>query len=195
VSKVSCQIRVERLKASRAATEGGFYGAALTDNMAEAARRRCRNFRATLWFSLLFLGVGLLIGQSFFPEWSWSWQRVFMIVFGILDCLAAAVYGALILGIEDAHLICTETISVGFSGVLPNNTRAKVKDAKNMGMAVSLLCEVDPKIGWKREITSKPGLKADPLVVGLKDGAWYLIDKFDITPAEHWIASEMTSGN
>jgi hypothetical protein len=199
VSTVSSEIRVEEFKATRIGTAlaDGYYGSDLMDDMAETSRRGCRNFRAVLWFGLALASAGLIIGQNALFQ-SWSWQPVVMLVAGIMAGVAALILGGLYAGIEGMRVDITESISAGFSGILPDATRDKVKEAKANGLKdVFLLCEVDPDVGWERQTTSKsgwkPSISADPLVVGLRNGAWYLVDKFDLTPAENWVASEMTS--
>lgn len=75
-----------------------------------------------------------------------------------------------------------------FAGVLPDPTRAKIKDAlPDFGGSYSspiYIVQETTKKDWKAEKIRAP---KDPLVIGVKEGRAFLIDQFDVTPAEDYI--------
>jgi hypothetical protein len=80
-----------------------------------------------------------------------------------------------------------------FDGILPKETRQKARIARNYFDHLYVI--VDQQRRWKSSLLPDPRPRAlDPLLVGeLKQGnAWkfFLIDQFDLTPAEQYLADE-----
>lgn len=74
-----------------------------------------------------------------------------------------------------------------FKGVIPSETRAKITSAIEVFTkdAIFLVQEIDYTKSTFTEVI-------DPLVIGVKDGQGFLIDLFDASAIEHYIASEFT---
>jgi hypothetical protein len=81
-------------------------------------------------------------------------------------------------------------ISASFSGVVPTETRQKIFAAQTSKAFtdVRILAETS----WTLEATPVP-FYADPIVVGLVDDEMWVIDIFDPTPLEDYIAREFTT--
>lgn len=78
---------------------------------------------------------------------------------------------------------------VAFTGKFPEETRQKIQQARKLGLRTFVVSEVP---NWS--ITEKRiPIPEDPLVIGYKAGRYWLIDKFDLTPTERWVAEEFTS--
>lgn len=82
----------------------------------------------------------------------------------------------------------TVEISARYNGAIPDATRAKIKLAeKDFGLQnIFILSDVS----WVQKTTY-----TDPLVIGLKDGNLWLIDAFETTPSEEYIAQEFTTSS
>lgn len=78
-----------------------------------------------------------------------------------------------------------------FTGVVPEHVRNSIAEAEKRGYTAWIL-EESHTFQVNQEKSAQPRDK-DPLVVGLRGGAWYLIDKFDVTPAEEFIAKELSA--
>mgnify|MGYP001613508887 CR=1 FL=1 len=78
-------------------------------------------------------------------------------------------------------------LSCTFTGLIPVEVREKIRLAESRGLDVCVLAEVDE---WTEEVARLP---LDPLVVGWKHGALYLIDRFDTTTVEELVAREFTT--
>ncbi len=75
------------------------------------------------------------------------------------------------------------TISCKFTGLIPRDVKGKIEEARSFfGDDIFIIGEPGP---WKIDVVNNP--KPDPLVVGFRDGALWLIDKFDITPLEQML--------
>jgi hypothetical protein len=85
-----------------------------------------------------------------------------------------------------------------FRGAIPDETRAKIRSVHRSFEQVYLLAETTPE-SWRLERVGKSfrqqvrDLWDDPLVVGYAAGTLWLIDSFDPTPLEQYVASEFTS--
>lgn len=79
------------------------------------------------------------------------------------------------------HLMAT------FSGVIPLETKEKIRDVQDRRIFsdIRLLAETE----WKLDIQPNP-FYADPIVVGLVEDEMWVIDIFDPTPLEDYIAKE-----
>lgn len=77
-----------------------------------------------------------------------------------------------------------------FSGLIPAETKEKIQEARksNAFTQIRLLAETD----WSIVQLPNP-LYADPIVVGLIDDEMWVIDVFDPTPLEDYIAKEFTT--
>lgn len=88
-----------------------------------------------------------------------------------------------------------------FTGVIPDSARAKVQAIRAsgelpqasgkfngyyVGDKVPNIFLIEEAYAW-----SKPEIRnIDLLIVCEKDDAWYLVDKFDLTPMEEWLVQE-----
>lgn len=70
-------------------------------------------------------------------------------------------------------------ITAQFSGILPDRVREHILNVKDKFYKIYIVAEV-PKWSVKR-------INIDPLVVGRWGPNFWLIDKFDLTPAEKWV--------
>lgn len=78
------------------------------------------------------------------------------------------------------------TLSARFEGVIPNETREKIQQWP--AQEVFLVTEVPD---WRFEKVRAP--RVDPLVCLWRHDALWLLDKFDTTPIEEYIAREFTT--
>ena len=83
-----------------------------------------------------------------------------------------------------------------FDGILPKETRQKARIAKNYFDHLYVI--VDQQHRWKSSLLPDPRPRAlDPLLIGeLKQGharKFFLLDQFDLTPAEQYLADEFAS--
>lgn len=80
-----------------------------------------------------------------------------------------------------------------YTGAIPDSTREKIAEVREAGHFRSggmfLLCEADV---WTVEAKTVPRV-VDPIVVGFKHEALWMIDVFDPTPVEQYIALEFSS--
>jgi len=83
------------------------------------------------------------------------------------------------------------SISTKFTGAIPDEVREKIRAAESSGEfdEVMLIAEVPE---WKIDQTVVLVPKGDPLVVGKKGELLWLIDAFDTTPIEEYVAKEFT---
>ena len=84
-------------------------------------------------------------------------------------------------------------LTAEFDGILPKETREKARAAKNHFEHLYVI--VDQQHRWKSALLPDPRPRAlDPLLVGkLKQGhcrKFFLIDQFDLTEAEQYLADE-----
>jgi len=87
-------------------------------------------------------------------------------------------------------------ITAEFDGILPKETREKARAAKDYFDNLYLI--VDQQSRWKSTLLRDPTPRAlDPLLIGeLKQGRRYqffLIDQFDLTEAEQYLADEFAT--
>lgn len=74
-------------------------------------------------------------------------------------------------------------ISAIFSGVIPESTRGKIKEAMGVFEAIFILAEPDLK--YEENFRHEPApLPVDPVVLGWDGQQLWYIDDFDITPVE-----------
>lgn len=76
------------------------------------------------------------------------------------------------------------TVNVSFRGLIPQETRNKIEEARKSFDGIFLLCDESTLHTVKT--------KADPLVLGWDGSGLWLIDAFDATPIEEYIAKEFT---
>jgi hypothetical protein len=84
------------------------------------------------------------------------------------------------------------TLTSKFVGVIPAPTRERIKEVQGAGMEVLLMAEPD----WRLDLVERdpdPPRNYDPLVVGFALGRLWLIDRFDPTPLETYVAEEFAS--
>lgn len=84
------------------------------------------------------------------------------------------------------------SLSVEFSGILPVETRTKIKEhkEKHYPADIYIVAEV-AQDAWKWQQTARP--RIDPLVVDYRCGYMWLIDVFDTTSLEDYVATEFSS--
>jgi hypothetical protein len=84
----------------------------------------------------------------------------------------------------------THSLLAAFSGVIPAETKEKIRDATadQVFSDIRLLAETE----WSLDVHPNPRY-ADPIVVGLVNCEMWVIDVFDPTPLEDYIAREFTS--
>lgn len=100
------------------------------------------------------------------------------------------VYGAL--GVLNNMMSFGSAFSIraAFSGLIPAETKEKIREAQSSAVFsdIRLLAETS----WKLQETPQP-FYADPIVIGLVDAEMWVIDVFDPTPLEDYIAREFTT--
>lgn len=88
-----------------------------------------------------------------------------------------------------------KTITHKFSGFLPDETRNiinEVTQKKDFGFRLSDMYLIEESYNWElnKETRIAPR-NLDPVIVGRKNGVFYYITHFDVTPAEKFLVSEM----
>jgi hypothetical protein len=88
-------------------------------------------------------------------------------------------------------------VTAEFNGILPKVVREKARAAKEQFDNLYLILDLHHR--WKNELLPDPRPRIlDPLLVGeLKQGQggkYYLIDQFDLTQAEQYLADEFAAG-
>lgn len=82
----------------------------------------------------------------------------------------------------------TQMLWARFAGIIPGETRAKIKNAQNQEVFEHVI--IIAEAAW--QVKMEP---ADPLVVGLRKGKGWLIDKFDLSPIEKIVGAEFSTEN
>ncbi len=145
------------------------------------------NARLTMW--TLPLGLALVvgcIGWLIYERTAWS-------IWSMLGAVVTAIMGIVFLAADDSPMKKRYTIRAKFSGLLPDEVRAKVHKVRALanGVRRERYFSGDPRILLIREVDNwgfspAPVPNLDPLIVLSMDGDWYLIEKFDLTPVERW---------
>lgn len=78
------------------------------------------------------------------------------------------------------------TLSASFVGVIPTSVRQLIRDNRAIFDCTMLVQEV---VEWNAKVEQI----ADPLVVGIKNGVAYLVDRFDTTTMEEYVAREFSA--
>jgi hypothetical protein len=76
-------------------------------------------------------------------------------------------------------------LSTKFSGIIPAEVRQRIRDTKQCFDKTLLIQEV---VEWNATVERI----ADPLVIGVKNGVHYLVDRFDTTSLEDYVAREFS---
>jgi hypothetical protein len=90
-------------------------------------------------------------------------------------------------------------ITASFEGLLPQHVRQKATDLRSQFEQLFLV--TDQRGRWTYKLSPRPlPPNIDPLLIGKKkltDGIdhYYLIDVFELTRAEEYLASEFTTGH
>lgn len=101
------------------------------------------------------------------------------------------IYGLFIAARASNSLAISRTFSHKFSGIIPDNVRELIKNEQINFERIYLIEEgYNWKINDSVELKKKPN--PDPLIVGVKDGRYWLLTKFDVTPLENLIATEFS---
>lgn len=82
-------------------------------------------------------------------------------------------------------------ISFTWQGTMPSHIRSLAKTAKDLVGTENVYLVVDTEGHWQCE-TPYEAPPADPLLVVKVGDQWVLLDQFDPTPMEQWVAAEMT---
>ena len=78
--------------------------------------------------------------------------------------------------------------SSSFQSIIPSNTREKLSEAEEIfGDKLYVIYEAK---AWRANGSPKYHYDGDPLVIGIAKDECFLIDEFDATPLEHFVASE-----
>lgn len=78
-----------------------------------------------------------------------------------------------------------------FDGAVPENIREIVNAEERFSKReMAFICEVDE---WKVSSTKRPPRLLDPILVGVKDEAFWVLGSFDPTPLEDYLTREFTS--
>jgi len=79
-----------------------------------------------------------------------------------------------------------------FLGFLPQKTRQRIEGAEHIfGKNIYLIGEADE---WSYQTVEYAPRARDPLVIGILKDKSYLIDQFDMTPIERYVAGEFLEG-
>lgn len=118
---------------------------------------------------------------DFTPGIPWSFREYYK---DVLDCLA------LISANFGQFSSMSVRMMARFSGVIPMETKEKIREARDSKSfsEIRLLAEAD----WAIDAYPDPRY-ADPIVVGMVNDEMWVIDVFDPTPLEDYIAKEFTS--
>jgi len=84
----------------------------------------------------------------------------------------------------------TITLRANFAGFIPSQTRQMIRSLRPRiwnRRGFSKICLVQEVEEWNVAV-----VKADPLVVGIKNGVAYLVDRFDTTTFEEYVAREFS---
>jgi hypothetical protein len=81
------------------------------------------------------------------------------------------------------------TLEAKFSGLLPERVRHRISESRVLFDEMLLITEA-PNWSYNVQTIIPVG---DPLLIGRKGRNFYLLDEFDTTPAEYWVAREMTA--
>lgn len=104
------------------------------------------------------------------------------------------IYEKLAKSIDDEKSLDEIHLTAEFNGILPDEIRAKIHELTTTGTKAGffdqLLIVTEAPV-WELKKVIRP-LNLDPLLVGIKHNEFFLIDTFDLTPAERIIASEFT---
>ncbi len=154
-----------------------FYGFARKSWDARLTRHML-GFRRKFWFSICYAVacVAATIAISI------PFGLIGLAPFGAaVAFVVRAFYFDMLVGWRDLDL------TTNFSGVMPAAIRETIHELRNSHTFDSLLIVQEVK---KWNVTVRA---ADPLLIGIKNGAAYLVDRFDTTTAEEYVAREFTS--
>lgn len=84
------------------------------------------------------------------------------------------------------------TLTYSYAGIIPADIRDVIHTEKQARRFddLAFVCDADR---WQVGVTEIPRVYFDPILVGLKAGALWVLATFDPTPVESYIASEFTS--
>lgn len=83
----------------------------------------------------------------------------------------------------DRHAV---SLTAKFSGIIPAEAKQQIQKAKTQFDSVLLLQEA---VEWDAELHPVP----DPLIIGVKNGVYYLVGDFDTTTMEEYVKKEFTA--
>lgn len=84
-------------------------------------------------------------------------------------------------------------MSVKFGGVIPDSTKKIIKDNVDNFHGIFIVSDVQNRWKVNEKVTKLP-INRDPLVIGYSKSLemYFLLDKFDITPTEEYLAREFS---
>ncbi len=83
-------------------------------------------------------------------------------------------------------------ISSTFHGILPTETKEKIREAKEIfGNQIYFVVETKTD-DWSISKYAKPRIVEDPLVLGILEEKCFMIDKFNTTKLENWVNMEFS---
>lgn len=85
------------------------------------------------------------------------------------------------------------TLSTNWEGVIPPDVRQIAKNNTDFKQSDMYLIAEPTKWELSFEKLPERPFNYDPLLVGYAEGSFWLLAKFDVTPLEHYVASEFTS--
>lgn len=112
------------------------------------------------------------------------WVTALVSIFGgssasTIMCIIPWTTADLVLGIRKASNV-------------PGDVTAGIKKVKHLFDSILIVEEADPN-AWSQKAIAKPKAR-DPLVIAVKNDVFYLLDRYDVTPDEEYVAREFTEG-
>lgn len=177
-----CKVRYIRSFEGFRMVEGDFPAAA-NEKILEILRRHEKiGIWKVFWViaGLGALGMFALLTATTIMPW---WLNAFV------ACVLGSLLGflAFVAPRADADIV----LFTRFAGFIPGHIRQKIVESKGLFSEIFLIQEVDLR-NWKATTIPKPRA-ADPLLVGKKNGVYYLIDRFDTTTLEEYMAREFST--
>lgn len=87
-------------------------------------------------------------------------------------------------------------IGIEMGGALPDDARKAIKDNQSNFEDIYVVAEAKRWTMTRKQdfkLPEKRRVEADPLIIGRKNGCYYLIHTFDLTPVEKWLRAEFSN--
>lgn len=137
----------------------------------------------SLFFQLAWIGV--IEAGKVNSSWQYFWL-------GLVICgVFSIVWHGLAAKFENARIDISTTYSHSFDGVIPANIKRNILEHKKKFNKIYLIEEA---YNWKVQngVSFTKIKDPDPLIVGEYGGAYFLLEKFDLTSLEDYISKEAT---